>query len=176
MCIFSPHHQTWLSVHARSVKTVQFSTRTLANASSRCNANALAYSGSHPRKQVLRKVFQKTCGNLTKWWISCRRRAQRKRHASAAALKDARSALQKSRRFSSYLILRRMSHGAICSINTPAVINTVLRQPMAWKRMGGGGGGGGGVEWERLQLWLSSLPYFSCHFVPVITPKMVAGL
>lgn len=44
---------------------------------------------------------------------------------------------------SSYLILRRMSHGAICSINTPAVINTVLRQPMAWKRMGGGGGGWG---------------------------------
>lgn len=78
---------------------------------------------------------------------------------------------QKEPALSSYLILWRMSHGAICSINTPAVINTVLRQPMAWQRLGGGG-----MEWERLQLWLSSLPYFSCHFVPVITPKMVAGL
>lgn len=80
---------------------------------------------------------------------------------------------QKEPPLSSYLIIRRMSRGAICSINTLAVINTVLRQPMAWKRLGGGGGD---VEWERLQLWLSSLPYFSCHFVPVITPKMVAGL
>lgn len=81
---------------------------------------------------------------------------------------------QKEPACSSDLNLRRLSHGAICSINTPAVINTVLRQPMAWKRLREGGGGG--VEWERLQLWLSSLPYFSCHFVPVITPKMVAGL
>lgn len=65
---------------------------------------------------------------------------------------------------SSYLVLRRMSHGAICSINTPAVINTVLRRPMAWKRLGGAGQRGVGKVGALAVLTpLFQLPFCASH-------------
>lgn len=51
-----------------------------------------------PETRCCRK-FSENVWKSTKWWISCGRWVQRKRHASAAALKDARSALKKSLRF-----------------------------------------------------------------------------
>lgn len=71
---------------------------------------------------------------------------------------------------SSYLIPSRMSLGTISTINTLAVINTVLRQPIARK--------GSGPTWSggRCSAGYPHSPFFSCHFVPVLTPKMVAGL
>lgn len=71
---------------------------------------------------------------------------------------------------SSYLIPSRTSLGAISTINTLAVINTVLRQPMARKGSGPTQSGG------RCSAGYQRSPFFSCHFVPVLTPKMVAGL
>lgn len=65
---------------------------------------------------------------------------------AAAALKNASLSTLKKRKkkatgstVSSYLIPSCASHGAISTINALAVINTVLRQPMARKRSGGGG-------------------------------------
>ncbi len=57
---------------------------------------------------------------------------------AAAALKNASLPTQKATGFtvSSYLIPSHMSLGAISTINTLAVINTVLRQPMARKGSG----------------------------------------
>lgn len=110
--------------------------------------------------------------------------------AAAAALKSAslstsvRKKGKKKRKkgatgaaVSSYLIPSCESHGAISTINALAVINTVSRQPMARKRSGGGergAGRGGGAVFVSLAILSPSS--FSCHFVPVITPKMVAGL
>lgn len=51
-----------------------------------------------PGTRCCRK-FPENMRKPTKWWLSCRRWVRRKRHTSAAALKDARSALKKSLRF-----------------------------------------------------------------------------
>lgn len=56
---------------------------------------ASACSVERPRNQVLRKLRSETCGKATKWRTPCRRT----RGASAAALKNASSAVQKSLRF-----------------------------------------------------------------------------
>lgn len=96
---------------------------------------ALAYSGSHPRNQAPQKVFRKS----TKWWISPQTTGAAKATRVRGCPERCQLGAPKEPAPSSHLILRRMSHGAICSINTPAVINTVLRQPMAWKRLREGG-------------------------------------
>lgn len=105
--------------------------------------------------QVVRKLFR-GCAGIHKMVDF----SQAKGAAKATLVRSCPEKCQLGARnepaVSSYLVLRRMSRGAICSINTPAVINTVLRRPMAWKRLGGGVGGAATRSGEG---WSSGCPH-----------------
>lgn len=105
-----------------------------------------------PRKPAAAESFQGAGRKSAKWWISARRRRHGcpKKRPLGAQKEPALSPPPPVSSFAARLA------GTIGSINAPAVINTVLRQPTAWKRLGGRGRGEG--ERGRLRLWLSSLP------------------
>lgn len=93
----------------------------------------------------------------TRWWI-CRSRSD-----TRAQLPEKMPA-RRSKRACAFLLSHpsRVSRGAICSINTPAVINTVLRQPTAWKRLGAEGGSGT-VAALAVLTPLFQLPFCASH-------------
>ncbi len=137
MFIFSHHQTKRLYMPARMLPNVHEA----LPVEQLCNQKPFGNLINIPETKQSKRVFRASV-EIRK--MVDRRRLQRDdRHnesdaGAAAALKNASLPTQKatSSTVSSYLILSRVSLGAISTINTLAVINTVLRQPMARKGSG----------------------------------------
>lgn len=129
VCISSPHHQTKLSVHACS------SARTFRNAASPRNWKSVGVFCGAPQKPGAAETSQRNVRQSHKMADSSQAAGAANATRVRSCPKKCQLGAAKEPPVSSYLLLRRVSHGAICSIKTPAVIKTVLRQPMAWKRL-----------------------------------------
>lgn len=159
VCIFSPHHQTKLSVHAcgcvNAPRTQSIAPRLVVEKHRRTLV-------SIPDTQVLQKLFRR-CTRIHKMVDFLLTKGAAKATLVRSCPEKCQLGARNEPAVSSYLVLRRMSHGAICSINTPAVINTVLRRPMAWKRLGAGQREVGKVGALAVLTPLFQLPFCASH-------------
>lgn len=142
---FFSRHQTKLSAHACSVNRVNAPHAEIMPVEqivTRGNQNPWNNLISVPETKQS-KEFSKRLWKFTKWSIVsvCSVTTGTTKASQEPQLPLKMPACRHSKAtgstVSSYLIPSRMSLGAISTINTLAVINTVLRQPMARKGSGG---------------------------------------